>query len=178
MGLGKTIQSIAFLASLYEENVSPHLVVAPLSKLRNWEREFSTWAPHMNVVMYVGTAAACAVIRDYEFYFPRFHKDEKKSSHGIGECKQERIKFDVILTSYEMINIDNGSLKAINWETMIVDEGHRLKNKDSKLFSSLKQFNTRHRTLLTGTLLQNNLDELFMLMHFLDAGKVSFTVFL
>ncbi|KAL8263418.1 hypothetical protein R6Q59_024767 [Mikania micrantha] len=142
MGLGKTIQGIAFLASLYEENVSPHLIVAPLSKLRNWEREFSTWAPHMNVV----------IIRDYEFYFPRFHKDEKKSSHGIGESKQERIKFDVILTSYEMINIDNGSLKAINWETVIVDEGHRLKNKDSKLFSSLKQFNTRHRTLLTGTL--------------------------
>ncbi|XP_024982833.1 CHD3-type chromatin-remodeling factor PICKLE [Cynara cardunculus var. scolymus] len=175
MGLGKTIQSIAFLASLYEENVAPHIVVAPLSTLRNWEREFATWAPHMNVVMYVGTAASRAVIREYEFYFPKSHKKDKKkkSSHGTSESKQERIKFDVLLTSYEMINIDNGSLKAINWETMIVDEGHRLKNKDSKLFSSLKQFNTRHRTLLTGTPLQNNLDELFMLMHFLDAGKFS-----
>ncbi|KAL8214582.1 hypothetical protein R6Q57_004031 [Mikania cordata] len=173
MGLGKTIQSIAFLASLYEENVSPHLVVAPLSTLRNWEREFATWAPHMNVVMYVGTATARAAIREYEFYFPRSSKKnkKKKSSHGISESKQERIKFDVLLTSYEMINIDIGSLKAIHWETMIVDEGHRLKNKDSKLFSALKQFNTRHRTLLTGTPLQNNLDELFMLMHFLDAGK-------
>ncbi|KAI3737951.1 hypothetical protein L2E82_27969 [Cichorium intybus] len=173
MGLGKTIQSIAFLASLHEENVSPHLVVAPLSTLRNWEREFATWAPHMNVVMYVGTAAARAVIREYEFYFPKSHKKDKKkkSSHGSSENKQARIKFDVLLTSYEMINIDNGSLKAISWETMIVDEGHRLKNKDSKLFSALKQFDTRHRTLLTGTPLQNNLDELFMLMHFLDAGK-------
>jgi hypothetical protein len=47
---GKTIQSIAFLASLFEENPSPHLVVAPLSTLRNWEREFATWAPQMNVV--------------------------------------------------------------------------------------------------------------------------------
>nr|GEV04428.1 CHD3-type chromatin-remodeling factor PICKLE-like [Tanacetum cinerariifolium] len=172
MGLGKTIQSIAFLASLYEENVSPHLVVAPLSTLRNWEREFATWAPHMNVVMYVGTAAARAVIKEYEFYFPKSQKkDKKKKSSGTGESKQDRIKFDVLLTSYEMINLDYGSLKAIDWQTMIVDEGHRLKNKDSKLFSSLKQFNTRHRTLLTGTPLQNNLDELFMLMHFLDAGK-------
>lgn len=50
LGAGKTIQSIAFLASLFEENVSPHLVVAPLSTLRNWEREFATWAPQMNVV--------------------------------------------------------------------------------------------------------------------------------
>lgn len=47
---GKTIQSIAFLASLFEENVAPHLVVAPLSTLRNWEREFALWAPQMNVV--------------------------------------------------------------------------------------------------------------------------------
>ncbi|XP_047969481.1 CHD3-type chromatin-remodeling factor PICKLE [Salvia hispanica] len=174
MGLGKTIQSIAFLASLYEENISsPHLVVAPLSTLRNWEREFATWAPHMNVVMYVGASQARAVIREYEFYYPKNHKKNKKKKSGqsVSESRHDRIKFDVLLTSYEMINMDSTSLKPIKWECMIVDEGHRLKNKDSKLFSSLKQYSTRHRVLLTGTPLQNNLDELFMLMHFLDAGK-------
>ncbi|KAE8056294.1 hypothetical protein FH972_013079 [Carpinus fangiana] len=173
MGLGKTIQSIAFLASLFEENLKPHLVVAPLSTLRNWEREFATWAPQMNVVMYVGSAQARAVIREYEFYFPKKHKKIKKKKSGqvFSESKQDRIKFDVLLTSYEMINLDSASLKPIKWECMIVDEGHRLKNKDSKLFSSMKQYLSRHRVLLTGTPLQNNLDELFMLMHFLDAGK-------
>ncbi|KAK8515368.1 hypothetical protein V6N12_075412 [Hibiscus sabdariffa] len=173
MGLGKTIQSIAFLASLFEEYVSPHLVVAPLSTLRNWEREFATWAPQMNVVMYVGSSQARAIIREYEFYHPKSHKKIKKKKSGqiISESKQDRIKFDVLLTSYEMINLDTASLKPIKWECMIVDEGHRLKNKDSKLFLSLKQYTTNHRTLLTGTPLQNNLDELFMLMHFLDAGK-------
>ncbi|TYI72123.1 hypothetical protein E1A91_D07G037500v1 [Gossypium mustelinum] len=174
MGLGKTIQSIAFLASLFEDNIAPHLVVAPLSTLRNWEREFATWAPQMNVVMYVGSAQARAVIREYEFYHPKkSHKKikKKKSGHIVSESKQDRIKFDVLLTSYEMINLDTASLKPIMWECMIVDEGHRLKNKDSKLFLSLKQYTTYHRTLLTGTPLQNNLDELFMLMHFLDAGK-------
>ncbi|XP_057800012.1 CHD3-type chromatin-remodeling factor PICKLE-like isoform X2 [Salvia miltiorrhiza] len=173
MGLGKTIQSIAFLASLFEENISPHLVVAPLSTLRNWEREFATWAPHMNVVMYVGTSQARTVIREYEFYYPKNHKKSKKKKTGqsVSESKHDRIKFDVLLTSYEMINMDSTSLKPIKWECMIVDEGHRLKNKDSKLFSSLKQYSSRHRVLLTGTPLQNNLDELFMLMHFLDAGK-------
>ncbi|OMO90720.1 SNF2-related protein [Corchorus olitorius] len=201
MGLGKTIQSIAFLASLFEENSGPHLVVAPLSTLRNWEREFATWAPQMNVVctrkqsnywfqisitdicyftednmmqvMYVGSSQARAVIREYEFYHPKSHKKIKKKKSGqiVSESKQDRIKFDVLLTSYEMINLDTASLKPIKWECMIVDEGHRLKNKDSKLFLSLKQYTTNHRTLLTGTPLQNNLDELFMLMHFLDAGK-------
>ncbi|RDY08117.1 CHD3-type chromatin-remodeling factor PICKLE, partial [Mucuna pruriens] len=173
MGLGKTIQSIAFLASLFEENVSPHLVVAPLSTLRNWEREFATWAPQMNVVMYVGSSKARAFIREYEFYFPKNQKKikKKKSQQIVKESKQERIKFDVLLTSYEMIISDTSSLKPIKWECMIVDEGHRLKNKDSKLFSSLKQYSCTHHVLLTGTPLQNNLDELFMLMHFLDAGK-------
>ncbi|GAB4854668.1 hypothetical protein Ancab_023251 [Ancistrocladus abbreviatus] len=173
MGLGKTIQSIAFLASLFEENITAHLVVAPLSTLRNWEREFATWAPQMNVVMYVGTAQARAVIRQYEFYYPKSSSKTKKKKSGqiTSQSKQERIKFDVLLTSYEMINLDSASLKPIKWESMIVDEGHRLKNKDSKLFSQLKQYSSRHRVLLTGTPLQNNLDELFMLMHFLDAGK-------
>ncbi|KAJ8450424.1 hypothetical protein Cgig2_002109 [Carnegiea gigantea] len=224
MGLGKTIQSIAFLASLFEEGINPHLVVAPLSTLRNWEREFATWAPQMNVVMYVGSAQARAFIREYEFYYPKKSgsKKLKKKKSGQSKSKQDRIKFDVLLTSYEMINLDCVSLKPIKWESMVVDEGHRLKNKDSKLFLQLKQFSSKHRVLLTGTPLQlpvfvhcvgylhrttpapeilysptveriselilflspgnlaaganiwgcqNNLDELFMLMHFLDAGK-------
>ncbi|CAA7032933.1 unnamed protein product [Microthlaspi erraticum] len=173
MGLGKTIQSIALLASLFEENLIPHLVIAPLSTLRNWEREFATWAPQINVVMYFGTAQARAVIREHEFYFPKGQEKIKKKKSGqvSSESKQKRIKFDVLLTSYEMINLDTAVLKPIKWECMIVDEGHRLKNKDSKLFSSLTQYSSNHRILLTGTPLQNNLDELFMLMHFLDAGK-------
>ncbi|XP_072989353.1 CHD3-type chromatin-remodeling factor PICKLE isoform X2 [Typha latifolia] len=171
MGLGKTIQSIAFLASLFEENITPHLVVAPLSTLRNWEREFATWAPQLNVVMYFGSARAREIIRKYEFCFPKEkvnkHK-KKKTSQDSNQKKQSRLKFDVLLTSYEMINMDSAILKPIKWECMIVDEGHRLKNKDSKLFSQLKDYSTNHRVLLTGTPLQNNLDELFMLMHFLD----------
>ncbi|XP_057845926.2 CHD3-type chromatin-remodeling factor PICKLE [Cryptomeria japonica] len=178
MGLGKTVQSISFLASLIEEDVTyPHLVVAPLSTLRNWEREFATWAPQMNVVMYVGSAPARSMIRQYEFYhskkgkLSKKHKGRKKSASTSNQSKQERIKFDVLLTSYEMINFDTAVLKPIKWECMIVDEGHRLKNKDSKLFQTLTQYSAKHRVLLTGTPLQNNLDELFMLMHFLDAGK-------
>ncbi|XP_009398541.2 CHD3-type chromatin-remodeling factor PICKLE [Musa acuminata AAA Group] len=174
MGLGKTIQSIAFLASLFEENISPHLVVAPLSTLRNWEREFATWAPQMNVVMYGGSSQARDVIKQYEFYYPKEKVKKQKKRKPIqtsNQKKQSIIKFNVLLTSYEMINMDSAVLKSIEWESMIVDEGHRLKNKDSKLFHQLKLYSTKHRVLLTGTPLQNNLDELFMLMHFLDAGK-------
>ncbi|KAH0901058.1 hypothetical protein HID58_040561 [Brassica napus] len=151
MGIGKTIQSIAFLASLFEENLAPYLVVAPVSTLRNWEREFATWAPHMNVVMYCGNSQARTVIRDHEFYFPKGHN----KMIGInGESKQERMKFDVILTSYEMINVDTEILKPIKWKCMIVDEGHRLKNKNSELFNSLKPYTSEHRVLV-----RKNLDD-------------------
>lgn len=84
---------------------------------------------------------------------------------------QARVKFHVLLTTYEMVGSEAGTLRSLEYETLIVDEGHRLKNQESKLFQQLHNFKTRQRTLLTGTPLQNNLAELWMLLHFLDAGK-------
>ena len=71
--------------------------------------------------MYVGSAQARNVIREYEFYFPKKLKKIKKKKYGhlISESKQDRIKFDVLLTSYEMINFDTTSLKPIKWECMV-----------------------------------------------------------
>jgi chromodomain-helicase-DNA-binding protein 4 len=108
--------------------------------------------------MYVGSSQSRAVLRQYEFFFPKKVKLKgrkgKKKRVASTESKQDRIKFDVLLTSYEMINLDTTILKALKWECLIVDEGHRLKNKDSKLFQTLQTFSTRHRVLLTGTPLQ------------------------
>lgn len=72
-------------------------------------------------VMYVGSAQARAIIREYEFYYPKNHKKIKKKKSGlvVGEKKQDRIKFDVLLTSYEMVNLDTTSLKPIKWESMV-----------------------------------------------------------
>ena len=69
--------------------------------------------------MYVGSAQARAIIREYEFYFPKRKSKNKKSVQNSGESKQDRIKFDVLLTSYEMINLDSASLKPIYWESMV-----------------------------------------------------------
>lgn len=71
--------------------------------------------------MYVGSSQARSVIREYEFYYPKKLKKikKKKSGHLASESKQDRIKFDVLLTSYEMINFDTASLKPIKWECMV-----------------------------------------------------------
>ncbi|CAM6088601.1 unnamed protein product [Calypogeia fissa] len=178
-GLGKTIQAVAFLAALAEEGVPfplPHLVVAPTPTLQNWEREFSTWAPSLNVVTYGGSSEARAYIRDLEFYYPNKlklkDKMKKKQFSDLKQSKQERVKFDVLLTSHEMAGLDQSVLKSINWECLIVDEGHRLKNKDSVLFSTLESLSTHHRVLLTGASLPTNLEDLVMLARFL-LGKFS-----
>nr|VDD40785.1 unnamed protein product [Brassica oleracea] len=143
MWLGTRIQSIAFLASLFAENVAPFLVVAPSSTLRNWEIGFATWAPQMNVVVYGGTSQARTVIVQHEFYLSRGRMNGVR-----GETN--RIKFDVILTSYEILDVDTAVLKPIKWKCTIVDDGHRLENENPKLFYSLKQFTCENHVLLTG----------------------------
>lgn len=70
--------------------------------------------------MFVGSQNARNVIKEHEFYYPKSKNiKKKKSGQLVGESKQERIKFDVLLTSYEMINLDTMSLKAIEWECMV-----------------------------------------------------------
>ncbi|CAK7270768.1 Putative ATPase [Sporothrix epigloea] len=156
MGLGKTVQTISLIALLRErENyLGPHLIVAPLSTLNNWINEFQHWTPSIPVVMYHGT--------------PEQRKDLFKSRLQKHLSKgRPTEKFPVVCTSYEIILRDRASLSKIDWEFIIIDEGHRMKNFDSKLFRELQSFKSATRFLITGTPLQNNLKELWSLLNFL-----------
>ncbi|XP_028281494.1 chromodomain-helicase-DNA-binding protein 4a isoform X3 [Parambassis ranga] len=171
MGLGKTVQTAVFLYSLYKEGHSkgPFLVSAPLSTIINWEREFEMWAPDMYVVTYVGDKDSRAVIRENEFSFEdNAIRGGKKASRMK---KDSSIKFHVLLTSYELITIDMAVLGSIDWACLVVDEAHRLKNNQSKFFRVLNNYSLQHKLLLTGTPLQNNLEELFHLLNFLTPER-------
>lgn len=100
MGLGKTVQTVSYLTSLFEDNNirGPFLVVVPLSTLRHWQREFATWAPQMNTVIYAGNQTARHTIQQYEF---KFEQDKPKNKKGTLP------KFNVLITSYEMILQDS-----------------------------------------------------------------------
>ena len=148
-GLGKTIQAISLIAYLMEikENLGPYLVIVPLSTLSNWVNEFAKWCPTCRVIVYKGT--------------PTQRRDLYKNDVRNGQ-------FNVLLTTYEYIIKDKGSLKKIVWQYAIVDEGHRMKNAQSKFAVTLGTvYTTRNRILLTGTPLQNNLPELWALLNFL-----------
>nr|XP_029531972.1 chromodomain-helicase-DNA-binding protein 5-like isoform X4 [Oncorhynchus nerka] len=171
MGLGKTVQTIVFLYSLYKEGHSkgPYLVSAPLSTIINWEREFEMWAPDFYVVTYTGDKESRAVIRENEFTFEDI---AVKTGRKVFRMKKDTaIKFHVLLTSYELITIDQTILGSINWACLVVDEAHRLKNNQSKFFRILNGYKIYYKLLLTGTPLQNNLEELFHLLNFLTPER-------
>ncbi|PKK27720.1 chromodomain-helicase-DNA-binding protein 2 isoform X4 [Columba livia] len=160
MGLGKTIQTISFLSYLFHQHqlYGPFLVVVPLSTLTSWQREFEVWAPEINVVVYIGDLMSRNMIREYEW----IHSQSK------------RLKFNALITTYEILLKDKAVLGSINWAFLGVDEAHRLKNDDSLLYKTLIDFKSNHRLLITGTPLQNSLKELWSLLHFIMPEKFEF----
>ncbi|XP_077348882.1 chromodomain-helicase-DNA-binding protein 7 isoform X2 [Lithobates pipiens] len=161
MGLGKTIQSITFLYEIFLKSIhGPFLVIAPLSTIPNWEREFRTWT-ELNVIVYHGSQASRKTIQLYEMYF----KDSQ------GKAIKGAYRFHAIITTFEMILTDCPELRNIHWRCVIIDEAHRLKNRNCKLLEGLKMMDLEHKVLLTGTPLQNTVEELFSLLNFLEPER-------
>eukprot|EP00931_Biecheleriopsis_adriatica_P054675 TRINITY_DN3219_c0_g1_i1.p1 TRINITY_DN3219_c0_g1~~TRINITY_DN3219_c0_g1_i1.p1 ORF type:complete len:863 (+),score=209.33 TRINITY_DN3219_c0_g1_i1:32-2590(+) len=150
MGLGKTIQSIALLQWLKEvkNNKGPHLVVAPKSTLTNWKAEFEKFAPTYKVWLLVG------------------EQEERDALAGKLRKRIKDNKTTVYITNYEQIH-RNDWLQQFCWQLIIIDEGHRMKNQNSVLHQTMTKMKCRTRMLLTGTPLQNNLNELWALLHYL-----------
>ncbi|XP_042042136.1 switch 2-like [Salvia splendens] len=163
MGLGKTIQAIAFLAAVFGkgsdesdtvltshdgsrvEKKGPVLIICPSSVILNWESEFSKWST-FNVAVYHG------VNRDLVI-------DKLKAGD-----------VEIIITSFDTYRIQGSILSNIQWEILIVDEAHRLKNEKSKLYTACMKIKTLKRYGLTGTVMQNKIMELFNLFDLVAPG--------
>jgi helicase SWR1 len=148
MGLGKTIQTIALLAHLAVEHEvwGPHLIVVPTSVILNWEMEFKKWCPGFKILTYYGT------------------QDERKKKRQ-GWLNNDR--WNVVITSYQLILQDSAAFKKRGWHYLVLDEAHNIKNFQTQRWQTLLTFKTHSRLLLTGTPLQNNLQELWSLLYFL-----------
>mmetsp|Transcript_27958 Transcript_27958/g.42625 ORF Transcript_27958/g.42625 Transcript_27958/m.42625 type:complete len:2205 (-) Transcript_27958:1535-8149(-) len=148
MGLGKTLQTIALLAYLaaYKGIWGPHIVIVPTSVIINWETELKRFCPSLKVLCYYGSA-----------------KRRKELRTGWTKANW----YHVIVTSYQLAVQDAFAFKRKKWYYMILDEAHNIKNFQSQRWQTLISFNSQRRLLLTGTPLQNNLTELWSLLHFL-----------
>lgn len=160
MGLGKTIQTIAFLAAIFgkegdsilsETRVDkrdPVLIICPSSIIQNWESEFSKWS-NFSVAIYHGAN------RDLIY--------DKLEANGV----------EVLITSFDTYRIHgSSSLSDIHWNTVIIDEAHRLKNEKSKLYKACLEIKTLRRYGLTGTVMQNKILELFNIFDLVAPGSL------
>ncbi|XP_030181039.1 chromodomain-helicase-DNA-binding protein 1-like isoform X1 [Lynx canadensis] len=149
MGLGKTCQTIAlfiYLAGRLNDE-GPFLILCPLSVLSNWTEEMERFAPGLSCVTYAG--------------------DKEERTHLQQDLKQES-RFHVLLTTYEICLKDSSFLKSFPWSVLVVDEAHRLKNQSSLLHKTLSEFSVVFSLLLTGTPIQNSLQELYSLLSFVE----------
>ncbi|NXI64481.1 ER6L2 protein, partial [Anseranas semipalmata] len=171
MGLGKTIQVISFLAAVLhkkgtrediennmpefllrtmkkESKYSPKktfLIVAPLSVLYNWKDELDTWG-YFKVSVLHGTK-----------------KDDDLSRIKQGKC-------EVALTTYETLRLYLDEFNSVQWSAVIVDEAHRIKNPKAQITQTMKSLKCSVRIGLTGTILQNNMKELWCVMDWAVPG--------
>jgi SWI/SNF-related matrix-associated actin-dependent regulator of chromatin subfamily A member 5 len=148
MGLGKTLQTISLLGYLREFRgiTGPHMVIVPKSTLHNWLNEFRRWCPVIKAV--------------------KFHGNREEREYQKAELAAPG-KFDVLVTSYEMVIKEKTHWRKFHWRYIIIDEAHRIKNENSRLSQVVRLLKTNYRMLITGTPLQNNLHELWALLNFL-----------
>ncbi|XP_062451236.1 chromodomain-helicase-DNA-binding protein 1-like isoform X2 [Rhea pennata] len=149
MGLGKTCQTISLLTYLAQKltNKESFLILCPLSVLSNWKEELERFAPGLSFVTYVG------------------NKEERAKLQGNLKGQSN---FHVLLTTYEICLKDAVFLKCFKWAALVVDEAHRLKNQSSLLHRTLSEFSVGFNLLLTGTPIQNCLQELYSLLSLID----------
>ncbi|KAF5377629.1 hypothetical protein D9615_005291 [Tricholomella constricta] len=155
MGLGKTVQSISLLSYLAETHDiwGPFLVVAPASTLHNWQQEITRFVPGLKALPYWGNVKDRATLRKFW--------SKKEISYN------RDAPFHILITSYQLVTQDQQYFQRIKWQYMILDEAQNIKNSSSVRWKTLLGFQCRNRLLLTGTPIQNSMQELWALLHFI-----------
>ena len=146
MGLGKTLQSLSFIQGLKDrkELNKPCLVIAPTSLVFNWENEIKKFTPKLKSLVLHG----------------------KERSENFDKIE----KVDIVITSYALIIRDKDTLLEKDFSYLILDEAQKIKNSNSKMYNIIMQLKADHRVSLTGTPLENNLNELWAQFNFLMPG--------
>jgi SNF2 family DNA or RNA helicase len=149
MGLGKTIELIAFLVHLQEQNAleAPTLLVCPTSVLGNWEREVKKFGPTLKVLVH--------------------HGDKRAKGKAFATTIKGK---DLIITSYSLVFRDAKEIQSIKWQGLVLDEAQNIKNSESKQSKIVREIEASFKIALTGTPVENRLQELWSILEFLNPG--------
>ncbi|MCB5239978.1 DEAD/DEAH box helicase [Niallia circulans] len=150
MGLGKTVQLISYLLKVKEiekEQTAPALIICPTSVLGNWQKELERFAPDLNVYLHYGANR----LKDEAFV-------------------QKAQESDVVLTSYGLTHIDLQSFQDLTWSTIAIDEAQNIKNAQTKQSRAVRKLKSQHNIALSGTPMENRLNELWSIFDFTNHG--------
>jgi len=154
-GLGKTLQIISFLAYLKERRHinGPHLIVVPNAVMVTWKTEFEKYMPSAKLI----------------YYYAKMTQRHNYYHNVVSRCE-----FDVLLTTYSMLENDKDLLSTITWRVIVFDEGHKLKNSKTNIFKTVdSSFFSNFRIVVTATPFQNNISELWSLLSILSPNEFS-----
>jgi len=156
MGLGKTLQCLTVIQRAKEKSNAnlPSLIICPTSVLSNWKAEAYKFFTNIHVILYSGANRQGIIQRIRS----KMRQDTRDS-----ECL-------LVVTSYDIARQDHQTLGGIPWLYVVVDEGHNIKNPNAKRTKAIKTLNGRNKLVLTGTPIQNNLEELWSLFDFAMPG--------
>lgn len=152
MGLGKTIQWISYLLTVKQEEAeskAPSLLICPTSVLGNWQVELKRFAPTLRVHLHYGS-----------------HRLKGKAFTRM----MDREQYDLVLTSYNLAQIDEKELSSVHWDSICLDEAQNIKNAHTKQASAIRRFTGSHRIAMTGTPIENRLSELWSIFEFINPG--------
>ncbi|MEG4424343.1 MULTISPECIES: DEAD/DEAH box helicase [unclassified Microcoleus] len=149
MGLGKSIELIAFLLHLQEKDSleAPTLLVCPTSVLGNWEREVKKFGPTLKVLVH--------------------HGDKRAKGKVFATAIKGK---NLIVTSYALVFRDAKEIQGIKWQGLVLDEAQNIKNSEAKQSQAVRQIEASFRIALTGTPVENRLQELWSILEFLNPG--------
>lgn len=195
MGLGKTIQVIAFLAGLHHSNMldGPVLVVCPATVMKQWCNELHHWWPPLRTVILHSIGSGMGNKKkineaDLEDLImssdpTQFSYEDYKNSNKVKSQLEstsnlqslvDKVVSDghVLITTYVGLRVHRDILLNVDWGYAILDEGHKIRNPDSDISLTCKKLKTHNRIILSGTPIQNNLNELWSLFDFIFPGKL------
>ena len=159
-GLGKSAQALAMLQTLrtIDRVIGPFLVIVPLCALGHWEHEIRAWTD-MYRTTYHGSANSRKVLLKYDWH------DSPPSKREV------RYRFHVLLSTYETLLQEPGPVMQVRWQYLIVDEGHRLQHRNSRVLEVMHKLRARCKLVLTSMPLQNHVSVLWSILNFLYPAK-------
>ncbi len=147
MGLGKTVQTIAWLVNTRTKHPGPALIVAPLTLLANWNREFAKFAPGLSVYIH--------------------HGHNRQLENGLKMMASEN---DVVITSYNLFVKDYSAFRGIAWSALVLDEAQAIKNPDTRFARASASLGVKRRLALTGTPVENSVADIWSIENVLNPG--------